>query len=357
MPHSLFERFSLELEDGERPVLKSHACRKSGPLPQICAHAPVNNLQILYTGIQDIEVGLAGETFRGEATGQNCVSVTFRPNLRITLKDGTLLLPQKAGEAALSRVTYFNLHKEDLTTLRFLRTTADRRLFIEAVGQPDLLLQIAAENADSDPNLSAAAYACAINTIAAAQNMSAKDAIAFVSFIKACHHRSDTQAFARALENFRRLDQTGVGALELAFLLRDQRADKKLIEAIITESSARLLQRKPRDASLRLLATLEFIIENDMPTPQPSKLLWQTYLAASAERAVSVLRRVFLKARELNADRDTLEMIYKTWRGFAESDRRSGIKRLPTVRQLPGNSNAADLPVKEALDERGGDAG
>jgi hypothetical protein len=347
MPQSLFERFSLELEDGNRPVLKSHACRKSGPLTQICAHATVKNLLVTYTSIHDIEVSIAGETFRGETTDQNCVSVTFRPNLRITLKDGTMLLPRKAGESALSRVTYFNLQNEDFITLKFLRTTADRRLFIQALGQVNLLLQIAAENADTDQTLSAAAYERALDTMAAAQSMSVEDAGAFVGFLNASHQRSDAKAFAEAVRNFRELDQSGAGALELAHLLRDLRGDKKLIEAIITESSGRLIQSKPRGASLRLLATLEYVIENDMTLPQPAKLLWQTYLIASAERAVGVLRRVFLKARAMNADRDTLEMIYKTWRGFAESDRRSGITALPEGR----------LAIKETLDDSNGNAG
>jgi hypothetical protein len=76
--------------------------------------------------------------------------------------------------------------------------------------------------------------------------------------------------------------------------------------------------------SSHLYAMLEFVTRHKLPSPQPAKLLWQTYLAASAERAVGLLRKVFLKAKAMKADQETLEMIYKTWRGFAESDRRSG---------------------------------
>jgi len=357
MPHSLFEDFSLEFDATGEAQLKSHARKKSGELPQICAHGPHPHLQIRYRQIREVEVGTAGEEFRGEKVNRGSYAVSFRPNLSIATKDGALLLPQVPGKEALSRVTYYHLAAVDFFELRFLRNEADRLLFVQGIDRADLLLRIVAENHDDFPKVTETAFERAVYLLDQANRIAATEAEAFAALCKARLKAAGTREFKKVCETFRALDKTGEAALELASLVQQHAPDKTLLAALLSESIQRLTQYKPRDASLRLLATLEFMTEYQINAMPPSKLLWQTYLAASAERAVGVLRRVFLMARQLDADRDTLEMIYKTWRGFVNSDRQRATKTLTGRRQLTGDTSGRELSGEETLDESGGNAG
>lgn len=347
MPQSLFETFSLEFAAGLKPELKSHACRKSGELLQTVAHRHEKNLAITYRSIHEIEVAYARDEFRGEPLAPDSYGVTFRPNITVALKDGTVLLPTKPGEAALTRVTYHNLIKGDFQRLTFLRNREERLLFVQGFQQADLLLRIATENLDADATLSAAAYGQAIHILEREQRISADAAYAFTDHLAATIDRQGHSSGRQLAADFRRLDLNGEAALVLATELSVQKHARDQIESVLEEGARRLIAHKPRQYSLHLYAMLDFVTRQKLAAPQSAKLLWQTYLAAAAERAVDVLRKVFLAAKAMKADQETLEMIYKTWRGFAESDRRSGITVLPEGR----------LAIKEALDDSSGDAG
>jgi hypothetical protein len=347
MPYSLFETFSLEFGAGLGPQLKSHACKKSGHPPLITAHRSEKNLRVTYRAIAEIEVAFGREDFRGEPLAADTFGVTFRPDICVALRDGTTLLPQNPSDKALTRVTYHNLSKGDFLCLAFLRHKEDRLLFIQSFTQADLLLRIATENLDADALLSAAAYERAMRSLENEQRISAEAAYAFADHIAATNNRHDDFSGGQATSDFRRLDLSGEAALVLATQLSELKRGTDQIQSVLEEGLLRLMTRKPRQASSHLYAMLDFVTRHKLPSPQPAKLLWQTYLAASAERAVGLLRKVFLKAKAMKADQETLEMIYKTWRGFAESDRRSGIGALPK----------SNLTIQQTLDERGGDAG
>jgi len=347
MPHSLFETFSLELGAGPVPQLKSHACKKSGHPPLITAHGSQKNLRVTYREITEIEVAFGREDFRGEPLAAGTFGVTFRPDVCVALRDGTALLPKNPSDKALTRVTYHNLSKGDFLSLAFLRHKEDRLLFIQRFANPDLLLRIATENLDADAALSAAAYERAIHTLEKEQRISAEAAYAFTDYLVATDNRHGDISGQQVTSDFRRLDLSGEAALVLASQLYELKRGADQIQSVLEEGLLRLTTRKPRQASLHLYAMLDYVTRQKLLSPQPAKLLWQAYLAASAERAVELLRKIFLAAKAMKADQETLEMIYKTWRGFAESDRRSGIKALPE----------SNLAIQQTLDERSGDAG
>ncbi len=349
MPRSLFENFSLEYDAQYAPVLKSAVCKKSGELPAICAHRPEKNITVTYHDILHIETSSGNTEFRGEQLAVDSYAVTFRPDVRVALRDGTLLLPQPPEDKALTRVTYYNLSRKDFLSLAFLRSKADRLLFIGELRQTEILLRIASHNTEADGALAAAAYERAVSLLEKAQGIDADSAEAFCGFLSTHLHSPDHTESAALISDFRRVDRTGEAALMLAALLHERRRAKALVTAIIEESIARLVARKPRGYSAHLCAILDFVVEEKLSAPPPAQLLWQAYLAASAERAVGALRKIFLRAKSLKADEETLEMIYKTWRGFVGSDTQ--------VEHRRGRLKQPASAIKKISDQGSGNAG
>ena len=320
MAQALFETFSLEFDSDLRPQLKSHACRKTGELPELCAHRHEKNLHIAYRSIRQVEVVFGVEEFRGESLEPNSFAVSFRPDVYITTIRGDLLLPKDDNELALSRVTYWNVNEADVFHLAFLRHKEDTQLFISGCKEPSLLMRIATQNAADDSDMSSTAYGRALQILDAHPLHDAEANDHFISYIAAEIQRGNQSGADQAILDFRRVDRTGAAALSLAALLHEHGRGAAVITPILEEAVPRLIKRKPRHYSMRLGAILDFVMAEKYKAPSPGQLLWQTYLAASAERATGLLRKLFAQAKKLKADRETLEMIYKTWRGFAHSE-------------------------------------
>lgn len=324
MPAVRYEHFSLEYDREFRAELKSSAAQLSGTIKEIHAHKPTRQLTVEYRGIRSIEVAGGGEEFRGKLLSKNSYGVSFRPDVRIMNGNGDLLLPKDAQDTALTRVTYWQLGEADLLSLAFMRNRSDRHLFITGCKQADLLLKIAVANSAADTHLSAAAYERALEILEKHPPHDAETTGQFIARIATEIQRGNRLVAEQAILDFRRVDRTGEAALSLAALLHELGCDREQLSAILDEAVPRLIKRKPRQFSLRLGAILDFVMAEKLATPSPVQLLWQAYLAASAEREVVLLRKIFLQAKVLKADRETLEMIYKTWRGFQRSEPVSG---------------------------------
>ncbi len=315
-----FEHFSLEYDRGFHAALKSTARRLTGNIDEIRAHATSRHLTVVYREIREIQIASGEQNFREHPLQKNLHAVSFRPNLKVTDRNGALLLPKHLPEAALSRVTYWNLSNADFFTLAFLRSKADKQLFIGGCKQADFLFEVAAKNLAADAELSSATYERALEILEKQHAHDEKAIPQFLAYINREIQKGNAAAAENTITDFRRVDRTGEAGISLALLLRDLGRDHVLITAILEEAVARLLKRKPRYYSVRLCAILEFVMAEKLATPAPVQLLWQAYLAAAAEREVALLRKIFLQAKFLKADRETLEMIYKTWRGFARSE-------------------------------------
>lgn len=317
MPAVRYEHFSLEFDPEFVPKLSSAAAQFSGTLKEIRAHKPTRQLSIKYREIRSVEIAAGDEEFRGKQLRKNLFGVSFRPDVRILGNNGDLLLPKKPQDMALTRVTYWQLSEADLLSLAFMRNKEDRLLFIRGCKQTDLLLRIAIANGAKDGQLCSAAYERALEILEKHPLHDAETTRQFIAYIAAETEKGNRAVAEQAVLDFRRVDRTGEGALSLAALLHELGRDQKQLSSVLDEAIPRLIQRKPRQFSLRLGAILDFVMAEKLVTPSPVQLLWQAYLAASAEREVVLLRKIFLQAKVLKADRETLGMIYKTWRGFA----------------------------------------
>lgn len=333
MPAVRYEHFSLEYDPDFKAILKSTAAQFSGSIRDILAHKPTRQLSVEYRQIRNVEVA-SGEEFRGRQLVKNSYGVSFRPDVRIISSNGDLLLPKDPQDKALTRVTYWQLGEADLLSLAFMRNRADRQLFLQGCKQADLLLRIAIANAATDTQLLSAAYERALEILEKHPPHDAETTGQFIAFIATETQRGNRAVADRAILDFRRVDRTGEAALSLAALLHELGRDPGQLSSILDEAVPRLIKRKPRQFSLRLGAILDFVMAEKLATPSPVQLLWQAYLAASAEREVILLRKIFLQAKVLNADRETLEMIYKTWRGFARSETAPKQKKISAPKWL-----------------------
>jgi|GEM_PF-2680813 len=320
MPACRFEHFTLEFDADANAVLKSTAAQFAGEIKDIRAHRQTRQLTVEYRGIRGIEVAMGGDEFRGKQLHQKTYGVSFRPDVRILNSNGDLLLPKDPHGTALTRVTYWHIDEADLLSLAFMRNKADRQLFIQGCKDPELLLCMATANATGDNHLSSAAYERALELQEKHPAHDAETKARFIEYIAAETQKGNRALAERAIADYRRVDRTGEAALSLATLMHELGRDRAQISSVLDEAVPRLIKRKPRKFSLRLGAILDFVMAEKLATPSPVQLLWQAYLAASAEREVTLLRKIFLQAKVLKADRETLEMIYKTWRGFQRSD-------------------------------------
>lgn len=354
MPAARFEHFTLEFDADTNAILKSAAAQFSGEIKDIRAHKPTRQLTVEYREIRGIEVVPGGDEFRGKKLAKKHYGVSFRPDVRILNSNGDLLLPKEEKDAALTRVTYWNLSEADVLSLAFMRNKADRQLFIQGCKQAELLLRMAIANAANDSTLSSAAYERALEILEKHPVYDADTTAQFIAFIAAETQKGNRALAERSLADYRRVDRTGEAALSLAELMHELGREAAQISMVLDEAVPRLIRRKPRQFSLRLGAILDFVMAEKLAIPSPVQLLWQAYLAASAEREVTLLRKIFLQAKVLKADRETLEMIYKTWRGFGRSD--SGAKEKNRV-AAPKWLEAPRSAMEKISNERGGDAG
>lgn len=341
MPASRFEHFSLEYGDTSLPELKSAAANRKGPLQEIRAHEPAGAIAVEYRDLQDIEY-CQGEEFYGEKLSDAQYGVSFRANVCVRASAGSLLLPKIASDNALTRVTYWHLSENDFFSLGFLRNLADQQLFIAGLSDAALLLRLSRLN--TVHILCAAAYSRAIALITANASLTAEEAEEFCALM-AGHWRSGNLSLAqRVTGDFRYADHSGEAGLILACLLREHGRAAREITVVLEESVARLIRVKPKHYSHRLSEILDFVLAEKFTAPSSAHLLWQTYLAAAAERALALLRRTFVRAKMLKADRDTLEMIYKTWRGFVNSE--SALQKPKKIRppKWLNAPNRAELP-------------
>jgi hypothetical protein len=315
-PSSEFEYFSITQDLNSREFLHIEAVRLNGNLSRIRAHQPSRHFSIKYSEIRDIEFSSKTDDFRGKPVAEEHYAVSFRPKIVVTSRAGNTLLPKSASDAAFTRITYWNLHQSELLKLAFLRSPGEKMRLIEGCNEPEWLFSIATANLRTDASIANRAYRKAVKTLENSDASNSEALLRLSRYIHAELKYGIKARFVTAVAHYRKFDYRGEAALELAVLLHDNGKPDSDITPILEEAVGRLLRYKPHYYSVRLSNILHFVIHANLRTPPPEQLLWNAFLAASTERTVWVLRELWMRAVELEADAETLQIIYKTWKGF-----------------------------------------
>ncbi len=309
LPFGDFEEF-----DFARGAVSAEVKRLYGKLKTIRAHASPEKISVEYLEMQDLEILSQKDNKSAELR----FAVSFRAHFRLLSREGKVLAPP--GSEAVTRISYWNFGRQDFYTLDFLRSATDKMLFIRACTSAAHLFAMATAHHAKEAPIEKAAYARAMRLL---EELGA-DASAmegFRDYISALLKNGAESGTADAIAFYRRIDSRGEFGAPLARLLHEQRQPTPFIAEILSEAVARLLKNKPRQYSVQLADILEFVCAENFSKPSAEQLLWQAYLAASGERELPVLKRIWARAVKMKADRETLRLIYNTWRGFARPPR------------------------------------
>ncbi|MBV6492325.1 MAG: hypothetical protein LDLANPLL_00318 [Turneriella sp.] len=305
LPFTEYEDFSQDAFG-----IKKTLCRFYGKLRDIRAHSKPNGIAVEYVRMHNIEV------FRENLSGDIRFAVSFDVDYLVFQKG---VKKPKALQNGTTQVRYWNFPEQQFYRLYFLRSIEDKKLFIANFNQPDLLLQIAANFLPSEPRLEEAAFLRA-KKILTTNGILEGAYLAFINYIQR-QLKKGTQGTAQTIAVFCNLDYNGIYTPHLLILLQKKNYSKEQIKKAFNVAFAKLIRKKSKGHSTSLFILLDIRLKNIWILSSIEKLLWQTYLAAASERNVDILRRVWLRARKLNADKETLHLIYSTWRGFAEPQR------------------------------------
>ncbi|MBS0619221.1 MAG: hypothetical protein JSR44_13615 [Spirochaetes bacterium] len=317
LPTVAADELALELNSALKTEVRFEPKKHSGCLAEIIPHQKNQNLTIDYLALHDIQIADAGKFF-GSELAHECYGLTYAVQVEAKTRDGTILFAQNENKSNLLRITFWNLTATELLTLAFLRNDGDREKFLIACHDATVLMQIAATLEERNGRLANLAYNRAL-TLARAEHANEEILSAMLRYIEASLKRALVQPAKKAVKDYRALDVNGTGVLDLAHLVIEHKAIRSMLKDILGEGAERLLRMRPRFHSLGLCGILEIVIHEKFTEPAPADLLWQTYLAASAERAVPVLRELYQQALSIGADQETLEIIKKTWLGYKNS--------------------------------------
>ena len=299
LPFCEYEEFIFEKDHVRREPQRLY-----GNLKKIRAHTAGTETAILYSEILELEI------LSEKKIDKPVFAVSF--NVRFQLRRPDYSKENKS----LTRVSYWNFSEKDFYELNFLRHTADKILFVNACSEPHALLGIASAHLGADKVIADRAYERALQFM---RENAADDPLlaAFRGYLVSLPQSFSDARFMQAMNAYRAVDRFGMGSAELALFCDKIDESQEIVREILAEGIKRLLLNKPRGYSMTLAKILDFAWSRGMASPSPEQLLWQTYLAAAAERELDVLRRVWLRARKMKADTETLQLIYNTWRGFA----------------------------------------
>jgi len=317
LPTVVADEFVLELNAALKAEIRSEPKKSSGNLAQIIPHQKSRQLTIDYLSLHDIQIATDGE-FCGSELVCGCYGIAYAAQVEIKTHDGTTLFAQGEKKSTLTRITYWNLTATELLNLTFLRNDGDRETFLIVFNDATYLMQIAAALEESNGRLANLAYNRAL-TLARGERANEEILAAILRYIEASLKRTLIQPAKKAVNDYRTLDRDGTGVLDLAHLAIEHKAIHSALKDILVEGAERLLRIRPRFHSLGLCGILDIVIQEKFSEPVPADLLWQTYLAASAERAVPVLRGLYQQAQAIGADQETLTIIKKTWLGYKNS--------------------------------------
>lgn len=310
LPLGEFEEFNLA-----DAVVVAEPRRVYGKLKDICAHRRPQNLKVVYTEISDLEI-LSDDNKSGLR-----FAVSFRARFELYDRDAKRLAPPAGADADYTRIRYWNFNEKEFHALKFLRAAPDKLLFIAACEDANKLIVIACEHMGKDAALARLAYDRALQLLG--DGIADEATLALLrNYIAGLLKRGVEPDLSQALAAYRRLDQYGSGGPGLAAVLHHHHRSAGFIAEILQEALARLGIAKQKHYSVHMADILDFVCAEKFATPAREQLLWQTYLAASAERELPVLKRVWSHAVKMKADRETLQLIYNTWKGFAQPPRK-----------------------------------
>jgi hypothetical protein len=323
LPFGEFEEFDLV-----KDAVVAEPKRLYGKLKTIRAHTFSEKLSVEYLEMLDVEI----LSQKDEKSGEIRFAVSFRVHFRLLSRDGKILAPP--GSEALTRVSYWNFGRQDFHMLNFLRSAADKMLFIAACTSAPHLFGMAKEYRGSEVAVEKTAYVRAIR-LQEEMGTDAEAMAGFREYISLLLKGGAEFQVVDALTLYRRLDNRGEFGCGLARLLHSQGQKVAFVEEVLSEAVARLLKNKPREYSVQLGDILEFVCAENFSKPSAEQLLWQAYLAASGERELPVLKRIWTRAVKMKADRETLRLIYNTWRGFARPPRALAQDKAPPELSAP----------------------
>lgn len=324
-----FEFHAVEKESGYATAQKK---RLYGDFRIIRAHAKIPELTVVYREIGGIEILCEKNPKNPAKATENRFAVSFEVSFEVRDRNGNPLAVRGGGER--TRVSYWNFGAEDFYRLNFLRHAADKLLFVAACEIPATLFAISARHLD-EPQVTHAAYQRAQllldNTAIDAEAMAA-----WRDYISALFRAGKKTEIQKAIVDYRRNDREGAWGDGLARLIHSLAQPPALVEEVVKETVARLTRYKPKHYSLALEKILDFMTTENLLFLKPDALLWQAYLAASAERELAVLRRLYVRAMRMKADKETLQLIHHTWRGFmGPRARRIGERTVREISQQP----------------------
>ncbi|MBN8220711.1 MAG: hypothetical protein J0L53_07285 [Spirochaetes bacterium] len=328
-----------EFEDFE---FHTHSKNDSFPVPQkkrlygdfriIRAHEKTPELTVLYREITSIEVLCENSAKSSVEKPEKRFAVSFEAGFELLGRDGKTIVPR--GGADRTRISYWNFGADDFYALNFLRHNADKLLFIAGCELPATLLRIAAKQI-RDEAIASAAYRRA-QALLSGTSIQGEAMAAWREYLAALFRAGKKTEMQKAIADYRRSDREGAEGNGLAGLLHEFSEPSALVEEVVKETVARLTRYKPKHYSLALEKILDFMTAENLVFLKPDALLWQAYLAASAERELAVLRRLYVRALRMNADKETLQLIHNTWRGFmGPRAPRIGEKSVRQISQQP----------------------
>lgn len=307
-----FEDFEFNPKGSSDSFISLQKKRLYGEFRLIRAHEKISELTVLYRDITGIEVLCENGAKSPAQRVEQRFAVSFEAGFELRDRDGKIVVPH--GGADRTRISYWNFGADDFYALNFLRHSADKLLFIAGCELPATLLRVAAKHTN-DLAIASAAYQRAQAVLSGAAPQSEAMA-AWRDYIRALFHAAKKPEMQKAIADYRRADSEGAEGDGLARLLHGFAEPAALVEEVVKETVARLTRFKPKHYSLALEKILDFMTTENLLFLKPDALLWQAYLAASAERELAVLRRIYIRAMRMNADKETLQLIHNTWRGF-----------------------------------------
>lgn len=305
LPFCEYEEFVFEKDHVRREPQRLY-----GNLKKIRAHTAATGIAVTYSEIIDLEI------LSEKKIDKPVFAVSFNVRFQLRRPDSQKIAGYSEENNSLTRVCYWNFSEKDFYELNFLRHTTDKVFFVNACDEPHALLGIASAHQGTDKVIADHAYERALQFM---RENAADDQLlaAFRGYLSSLPQSFSDISFSDAIHAYRGVDRSGTGSAQLALFCDKIQQSREIVTEILAEGIKRLLLNKPRGYSMTLAKILDFAWTRGMASPSPEQLLWQTYLAAAAERELDVLRRVWLRARKMKADTETLQLIYNTWRGFA----------------------------------------